>query len=144
MSGNPQRSAWRMGMSRSALGVTSDILGLKVLVRDAVRSLRQGDELPSMKRQSLSEYFHRYIETTHVHRLRPNGISKARGTLQNVAASVVRTEAGENASTLLAAIDKFANSGSNIEERDLLVEYFSRVNVALQRSRASIPVSRYL
>jgi hypothetical protein len=104
----------------------------------------QGEELPSVKRQSLSEYFHRYIETNHVHRLRPSGISKSRGTLQNVAANVVRVEAAGNASSLLAAIDKFANAGSNIDERDLLVEYFSRVNVALDRSRAGIPVSRYL
>jgi hypothetical protein len=133
-------------MSRSALGVTSDILGLKVLVRDAMQSLRQGKELPSNKRQSLSEYFHRYIEASHVHRLMPNRISKAPGTLQNVAARVVRAEAeaGGNASTLLAAIDKFAASGSKIDERDLLVEYLSRVNVALERSRAGIPVSRYL
>jgi len=131
-------------MSRSALGVTSDILGLKVLVGDAVKSLREGADLAPSRRKSLSQCFHRYIELDSLHRLRPNGISKARGGLQNIAAAVVRTEAATDAPKLLAAIDKFADAELDAGERDLLVDFLSRVNVGLNRSRSGIPISRYL
>lgn len=144
MSGNPQWLGWRGGMSRSALGVTSDILGLKILVRDAMQALQSGDDLPSIKRNSLSEYFHQYITTNHVHRLKASGVSKLRNNLQNVAATVVMLEAAGNGPKLLAAIEKFASYGSKIDERELLVDYFSRVNSQLERRRAGIPVNRYL
>jgi hypothetical protein len=131
-------------MSRSALGVTSDILGLKILVSDAVKSLRNGEELAPTRRQSLSNCFHRYIQSDSLHRLRPNGISKVGGGLQNIAAIVVRTEAAENAPTLLAVIDKFAEARLDASERDLLIGFLSRVSAALDRSRAGVAVSRYL
>jgi hypothetical protein len=131
-------------MSRSALGVTSDILGLKVLIADAIKSLRNGEELAPTRRQSLSECFHRYIQHDSVHRLRPNGISKARGGLQNIAAIAVRTEAAEDAPTLLVMIDKFADARLDASEKDLLIGFLSRVGAALDRSRARVAVSRYL
>jgi hypothetical protein len=130
-------------MSRSALGVTSDILGLKVLVGDAVKSLRGGGEFAPTRRQSLSECFHRYIEDD-LHRLQSNGISKPRPGLQNVAAVVVRTEAAKNASNLLAALDKFATTRLDETESTLLINFLSRVDAALDRSRAGVAVTRYL
>jgi hypothetical protein len=131
-------------MSRSALGVTSDILGLKVLVADAVKSLSEGSELAPARRQSLSQCFRRYFECDGLNRLRPSRVSKAGGGLQNIAAVVARAEAAENAPALLAVIDKFAHAGLDSNERRLLVDFLSRVNAALDRSRADIPVSRYL
>jgi hypothetical protein len=131
-------------MSRSPLGVTSDILGLKTLIVDAIESLNRGAELSSSKRKSLSEFLHHYIQANQAHNLKPNGILKGRRALQNIAASVVRKEAGGREAELLCAIDKFEVDGSGIDGRDLLVEYFSRVNTALARSRIGIPTSRYL
>lgn len=144
MSGNPQLPRWRSGMSRSPMGVTSDILGLKVLVRDTVAQLQQTGELAPARRKSLAECFHRYIENASVHRIRPNGISKSRFGHENIAARVVRITAGNEAATLLSLIDKFSNANLEAPERDKLVEFLSRVNVALDHSRASIPSSRYL
>jgi hypothetical protein len=124
--------------------VTSDILGLKVLVSDAMKALDGRGDLPAARRKSLSQCFHRYIERDGVNRLRRAGISKPRSGLQNIAAVVVRREAADNASALLAAIDKFADAQLEPDDRRVLTDFLSRVNVALDRSRASIPVSRYL
>ncbi len=131
-------------MSRSALSVTADILGLKILIGDTVKSLEGGADLATHRRQSLAKSFHRYIRHTNLDRLRPNAISKLRGGLQNIPATVVRSEAAEDAPNLLAVIDKFANGHLEEDEKSTLVEFLTRVNAALDRSRATIPISRYL
>ena len=144
MSGNPQHGAWRAGMSRSALGVTSDLLNLKILVGAAGKSLLEGGELAPTRRQSLSRSFHNYIDNDSMHRVRPNGVSSTRGGLHNIAAQVVIMAAGDDAPRVLQVIDKFASEKLDQQDRDYLATFLSRLNVALSRSRAGIRVSRYL
>jgi hypothetical protein len=130
-------------MSRSALSVTSDILVLKILINDAIKSLRGGATLPQERRRSLSKAFHRYIRNDGMDRLRPNAISKLRGA-QPLPFGVVRTEAANYGAELLAVIDKFALGQLNTDETTTLVEFLTRVGSALDRSRKHIPIGRYL
>jgi hypothetical protein len=131
-------------MSRNALSLTSEILGLKVLVSDAVNALTHEEEFPRARRMSLARTFHRYIQNNSLEHLRPNAISKLSGSVRPMAFHIVRDEAANDAQKLLKVVDKFRNKPLDRKEKQTLLKFLTRVDAALERSRASIPTTRYL
>ncbi|MCP3415739.1 hypothetical protein NLM16_16695 [Bradyrhizobium brasilense] len=133
-------------MSRSAMRVTSDILGLKVLIADVIHSLSAGPQLPQRRRKALSSSFHRYISDAGSVRLRPNGLSYARFGARQLPSTVVREEAVKfGTTTVLSAVDLYAR-GQLSSKKDIasLVEFLTQVDHALDKSRAELNIGRYL
>jgi hypothetical protein len=146
MSGNSAYLGEATDMSRSAMRVTSDILGLKVLIADVMQSLNGGPALPVQRRKALSSSFHRYISNSGKFRLRQNGLSYARYAASQLPSSVVRTEAAKfGEQDVLTTIDRYAEGllRSKQEVRTLL-EFLTQVDHALDRSRSEIHIGRYL
>jgi hypothetical protein len=130
-------------MSRSPISVTSDILRLKILIRDAVRSVSDRQELPRVRRESLSKVFHRYIRGD-VESQRSRGISRTPDRSWQLPFGVMQEQAAGKGPALLSAIDRFVDGSLTADETSTLVDFLSRVDVALDRARRDIPVSRYL
>lgn len=133
-------------MSRSAMRVTSDILGLKVLIADVLQSLNTGPALPVQRRKALSSSFHRYISNSGGFRLRPNGLSFTRYGARQLPSSVVRAEAEKfGTQSVLSAVDRYADGLlRSKQEVSSLVSFLTQVDHALDRSRAEINIGRYL
>lgn len=143
---NSARGGEAAKMSRSAMRVTSDILGLKVLIADVIQALNAGATLPERRRKALSNSFHRYISNPAGLHLRPNGLSFSRYGARQLPSSVVRAEAEKfGASDVLNAVDRYAD-GSLRSEHDVnsLINFLTQVDHALDRSRAEINIGRYL
>lgn len=143
MSGHSAGEMQGQKMSRSPISVTSDILRLKILIRDAVRSVSARQELPRARRESLSKVFHRYIRGD-AESQRSRGISRTSDQSWQLPFGVMQEQAAGEGPALLSAIDRFVDGSLTADEALTLVDFLSRVDVALDRARRDIPVSRYL
>ena len=56
----------------------------------------------------------------------------------------MQEQAAGEGPALLSAIDRFVDGSLTADEAFTLVDFLSRVDVALDRARRDIPVSRYL
>ena len=132
-------------MSRSAMRVTSDILGLKVLIADVIHSLNAGSSLPEQRRKALSSSFHRYINNSNSLRLRPNGLSYAKFGARQLPSTVVRAEAKKfGAGAVLTTVDRYASGRLSSKDIDSLIKFLTQVDHALDKSRAELNIGRYL
>lgn len=131
-------------MSRIALRVASEILNLRMLLRDAERSLTGRGELPPSRRKHLAATFHHYLENGDVGHLRGSAISKSHGGVRNPTAEIIQTEASGRRENWLRILDSFAEGG--VEGHDIapLAEFLSRVDVALENGRSRVEAGRYL
>jgi hypothetical protein len=131
-------------MSRSPMSVTSDILGLRILINDVIQSLKSGPALPTERREALSSSFHRYIRDERNSRLRPNGLFNSKGSVRLLPSSVVRQEAADDSEKILSTVERYATGALSKKEVGPFVEFLRRLDTALDRSRADIRISRYL
>jgi len=144
VSGNSTLISWTSNMSRSPMSVTADILGLRILINDVIKSLNGGQELPSDRREALSSSFRRYIRDGRNSRVRPNGLSGIKQNARLLPSSVVRREAAEDSERILTAAEHYASGSLNTNEVKPFVAFLSRLDTALDRSRSEIRISRYL
>ena len=147
MSGNPAEVGWGVDMSRNALSVSSEILHLRVLIGDALVALREGNNsaaFPPSRRQSLSRSFHQYSEPSRKDRLKSNAVWDATGLASPLPSQVIRKELGQNGPKVLNTIDRYAAGKLSLDETKNLIEFLSRVDVALNQSGANLSISRYL
>jgi hypothetical protein len=131
-------------MSRSPMSVTADILDLRILINDVIRSLNEGPELPSERREALSSSFRRYIRDGRNSPVRPNGLSSIKQNARLLPSSVVRREAAEDSERILTAAERYASGSLETHEVKPFVAFLSRLDTALDRSRSEIRISRYL
>jgi hypothetical protein len=131
-------------MSLSPMSVTSDILGLRILINDVIQSLKSGPELPAERREALSSSFRRYILDERKSRLRPKGLSNTKENVRMLPSSVVRREAADNSEQILSTVDRYATGDLSKKEFGPFVEFLSKLDAALDQSRSGIRISRYL
>ncbi len=131
-------------MSRSPMSVTADILGLRILINDVIKSLQEGPELPSERREALSSSFRRYIKDERNSRIRPNGLSSIKQNTRLLPSSVVRREAAENSERILTAAEHYALGSLPKTEVKPFIAFLNKLDGALDRSRSEIRISRYL
>jgi hypothetical protein len=147
MSGNPAEVGWGVDMSRNALSVSSEILSLRVLIGDALIALRGGKNAPAFpvaRRRSLSRSFRQYGEPNQKDRLMSNAVWDAAGGTAPLPSQVIRKELEQNGPKVLKVMDRYAAGKLNPGEASGLIEFLSRVDVALNQSGANLSISRYL
>ncbi len=146
MSGNSTFISGASNMSRSPLSVTADILDLRILINDVIKSLSEEgeNELPTERREALSDSFRRYIRDGRDSRVRPRGLSSIKQNAALLPSSVVRQEAAADGDRILSAAERYA--AGSLPENDVkpFVAFLTKLDTALDRSRAKILINRYL
>jgi hypothetical protein len=144
VSGNSTLVSGISNMSRSPLSVTADILDLRILINDVIESLKKGRQLPSERREALSESFRRYIRNAGDSRVRPNGLSSIKQSMTVLPSSVVRQEAAADGERILSAAERYAAGSLPKSEVKPFVAFLVKLDTALDQSRSRIRISRYL
>lgn len=145
MTGNSTSISGGSNMSRSPLSVTADILDLRILINDVIKSLSEGEqELATERREALSNSFRRYIRNGRDARVRPRGLSSIKQNAGLLPSSVVRQEAAADGERILSAAELYAAGSLPKNEVQPFVAFLTKLDTALDRSRAKIRINRYL
>lgn len=144
MSGNSTPILGASNMSRSPLSVTADILDLRILINDVIKSLIEGRDLPSERRTALSDSFRRYIRNARDTRVRPRGLSSIKQNAALLPSSVVREEAAADGEHILSVAEQYAVGSLPTNEVKPFVDFLTKLDSALDRSRAQLRINRYL